>query len=262
MRIVTSNCCFHPHSTPILGILTRRKARKANKKENKNGSQPKENKKRKWKVGDYCRAIYSTDKSYYEAKIISLNGDFCTVEFLGYGDTEDVDLLELKESEGKKARRKQIKTSMADSFDYNSSIDESEAVGETTDGTVASYSAYRKKKHHVNQPANNTTFDTTTYEATIHQQYPAAAAPPPAAYYAPPMPTSMPFMAPPATMPQYPVPPAPPMPQCPSLANNPSFSSMLSAWYMAGYYTGLHSVQKENRGCQRCCSHSIHAAHN
>ncbi|CAL1282756.1 unnamed protein product [Larinioides sclopetarius] len=211
-----------------------------------------------WKVGDYCRAIYSADKSYYEAKIISMNGDFCTVEFLGYGDTEDIDLLELKESEGKKARKKQIRASIADSF---CSIDESEAGGETTDGTIASYSSYRKKKHHVNQPANNTTFDTTMYEATIHQQYPA---PPPAAYYAPPpsMPTTMPIMAPPATMPQYSVPPAPPMPQCPSIASNPSLSSMLSSWYMAGYYTGIHSAQKDNRGCQRCCSHSNQCCRN
>ncbi|GIY33520.1 tudor domain-containing protein [Caerostris darwini] len=72
---------------------------KCAKKEGKSKAIKKE--KRKWKKGDFCRAIFPEDNLLYEAKILSINGDFCTVQFLNYDDVHDVDLCTLKESLGK-----------------------------------------------------------------------------------------------------------------------------------------------------------------
>lgn len=60
-------------------------------------------------VGMHCRAIYPADGCYYEAKVRKVGKDYCTVEFLGYGDLERVDPMTLRESSGKKARKNQIK---------------------------------------------------------------------------------------------------------------------------------------------------------
>ncbi|GIY52556.1 hypothetical protein CDAR_199351, partial [Caerostris darwini] len=88
-----------------------------------------------WKKGDFCRAVFPEDNLLYEARILSINGDFCTVEFLGYDDMHDVDLCTLKESSQKH---------VPDSH-FENSVTESE-VGEST--SIDSKSTYCKKEQY------------------------------------------------------------------------------------------------------------------
>ncbi|KAH7967152.1 hypothetical protein HPB49_023152 [Dermacentor silvarum] len=60
-----------------------------------------------WKVGDFCRCVYSVDGQCYEAKVKSVDHDTCVVRYVGYGNEEEVYLSELLPSEGKFARQRQ-----------------------------------------------------------------------------------------------------------------------------------------------------------
>ncbi|KAG8191199.1 hypothetical protein JTE90_011882 [Oedothorax gibbosus] len=193
-------------------------------------------------VGMFCRAQYSGDGQFYEAKVRKVGKDTCTVEFLGYGDQEEVDPMSLKESLGKKARKSQMKVSKDENSNMSLTCESSEA------GSVSHESCSYKKKLHESQVTNHMPYDYSTAEVgnTCHLQHQAAQC------YAPPqIPQNMPFLAP----------PVPPMPQCSSIANNSSLSNLLISWYMAGYYTGLHQNQKGSSCSQRCCSHSNQCCH-
>ncbi|KAH6938674.1 hypothetical protein HPB50_011699 [Hyalomma asiaticum] len=60
-----------------------------------------------WKVGDFCRCVYSVDGLCYEAKVKSVDHDMCVIRYIGYGNEEEVYLSELLPSEGKFARQRQ-----------------------------------------------------------------------------------------------------------------------------------------------------------
>ena len=64
---------------------------------------------KKWRIGDFCRAVYSEDDVPYEAEILSIGGARCRLRYVGYGNEEDQPLARLQTSAGKKARRKQEK---------------------------------------------------------------------------------------------------------------------------------------------------------
>ncbi|XP_055929439.1 uncharacterized protein LOC129960219 isoform X2 [Argiope bruennichi] len=66
-----------------------------------------------WRLGDYCKAMYSGDGLFYECKITAMFSNFCTVKFLGYDNTEDVRIEDLRETDGKQARREQIRIAKA-----------------------------------------------------------------------------------------------------------------------------------------------------
>lgn len=62
-----------------------------------------ESRKRTWKVGNSCRAVYSLDDEEYEAEIVKMlpNGKSCIVRYYGYGNEEEVSLDDLLPSLGK-----------------------------------------------------------------------------------------------------------------------------------------------------------------
>ncbi|KAF0307716.1 Survival motor neuron protein [Amphibalanus amphitrite] len=62
---------------------------------------------KKWRIGDFCRAVYSVDGQWYEAEIISVGGARCRLRYVGYGNEEDQPLGRLQPSAGKKERRRQ-----------------------------------------------------------------------------------------------------------------------------------------------------------
>ena len=68
-----------------------------------------------WKVGDFCRCVYSEDGNEYEAEIQSANehegSTYYIVKFVGYGNEESVWCDGMKPSEGQEARDKQVKES-------------------------------------------------------------------------------------------------------------------------------------------------------
>lgn len=77
---------------------------KANQK-----NQASKNKVKKWKVGDYCQAVYAEDGQLYEATIVSITNDNCLVKYIGYLNEETHKLVDLKESDGEDSRTNQIK---------------------------------------------------------------------------------------------------------------------------------------------------------
>ena len=64
---------------------------------------------KKWRIGDFCRAVYSEDGELYEAEILSIGGARCRLRYVGYGNEEDQPLARLQPSAGRKERRRQEK---------------------------------------------------------------------------------------------------------------------------------------------------------
>lgn len=48
-----------------------------------------------WEVGAQCQAVWSEDGLVYPATVLSVDGDYCTVRFHGYGNEEDMALSSL-----------------------------------------------------------------------------------------------------------------------------------------------------------------------
>ncbi|GIY10245.1 hypothetical protein CEXT_734392, partial [Caerostris extrusa] len=94
--------------TELIDAFSRLLVKKYARETAKNKALKKDEK--EWNVGDFCRAVYSEDDLLYEAVILSIYEDSCTVKFLGYGDKEDVNLSTLERSLGKLAREKQKKS--------------------------------------------------------------------------------------------------------------------------------------------------------
>ncbi|KAK2587368.1 hypothetical protein KPH14_003085 [Odynerus spinipes] len=71
---------------------------------------------KKWYVGSPCRAVYSEDGEIYEAIITKIYENFgtCIVKFVGYGNTEKVELNNLLESEGLQSQIAQQKDALAE----------------------------------------------------------------------------------------------------------------------------------------------------
>ncbi|XP_035733260.1 survival motor neuron protein-like isoform X2 [Vespa mandarinia] len=72
--------------------------------------------KKKWCIGSPCRAVYSEDGEVYEAIITKIyeNCGTCIVKFVGYGNTEKVELSSLLESEGLQSQIAQQKDALAE----------------------------------------------------------------------------------------------------------------------------------------------------
>jgi len=70
-----------------------------------------------WKVGMFCRAIFSEDGLEYEGELKEMNfadeHKYAIVEFLGYGNQEPVWTDQLMDSAGAKARKAQIDEALA-----------------------------------------------------------------------------------------------------------------------------------------------------
>ncbi|XP_043204460.1 survival motor neuron protein-like [Amphibalanus amphitrite] len=71
------------------------------------GAAAEEKPSKKWRIGDFCRAVYSVDGQWYEAEILSVGGARCRLRYVGYGNEEDQPLGRLQPSAGKKERRRQ-----------------------------------------------------------------------------------------------------------------------------------------------------------
>ena len=68
-----------------------------------------------WQAGMFCRGIFQADGLEYEGLIKTIesseNGQYATIQFIGYDDEETVWLQNLIESKGEEARQKQAKES-------------------------------------------------------------------------------------------------------------------------------------------------------
>ncbi|KAK1116749.1 hypothetical protein K0M31_018138 [Melipona bicolor] len=88
-------------------------------KENIQVNQPRHTNKpkKKWIVGAPCRAVYSEDGEIYEAVILKIyENKNCIVKFVGYGNTEKVQLSSLLESEGLQSQITQQKKALEEKY--------------------------------------------------------------------------------------------------------------------------------------------------
>ena len=83
------------------------------------------NNKKKWKVGDYCQAIYEEDNNLYEAEILKIiENKHCIIKYLGYLNEENKRLDELKESAGEVNRKNQELKYLEETLSDNSSLND------------------------------------------------------------------------------------------------------------------------------------------
>ncbi|XP_057338976.1 survival motor neuron protein [Microplitis mediator] len=165
----------------------------------------------KWTVGSQCRAIYSVDGQAYEATILKIFKDSktCLVKFLGYGNTEKVELSSLYESDG-----------MENQLGY-----EQMSTSDTASCSNVKYSNanYEQVKNEYNE-------EKMTFETGNQHQQPSFPS------------SSLSFDGIP------PPPPIPPqlMDRLPK-NDTDALSSMLMSWYISGFHTGYYHGIKQGQ---------------
>ncbi|XP_046822653.1 survival of motor neuron protein isoform X1 [Vespa crabro] len=176
------------------------------------------NQKKKWCIGSPCRAVYSEDGEVYEAIITKIyeNCGTCIVKFVGYGNTEKVELSSLLESEGLQSQIAQQKDALAERC-TEENMDQSE--------TDCFDSSAKKVNGVVDE---NMEFD---FEAKASQNF----------INSDPSFNSFLNMMPPA-------PPLPPQLMAKLPENDAdALSSMLMSWYISGFHTGYYHGLKHAR---------------
>ncbi|XP_033200701.1 survival motor neuron isoform X2 [Bombus vancouverensis nearcticus] len=175
---------------------------------------------KKWIIGAPCRAIYSEDGEIYEAIISKIyeNNGTCVVKFVGYGNTEKVELSSLLESEGLQSQIAQQKKALEEKFN-----EENDETCETNFSTNVNSKKYNVEK-----------MDCDSEEANAYKHR----------FIPGPSFNSMTDIMPPA-------PPLPPqlMAKLPD-NDTDALSSMLMSWYISGFHTGYYHGLKQARNNQ------------
>ncbi|OAD55177.1 Survival motor neuron protein [Eufriesea mexicana] len=175
---------------------------------------------KKWIVGSPCRAVYSEDGEIYEAIILKIyeNTGTCIIKFVGYGNTEKVELKSLLESEGLQSQIAQQKNAVAEKLN-----EENDATDETNFSTNMNSKKCNREKMDCESE------DTKEYK---HHFMPGPSF------------NSIADIMPPA-------PPLPPQLMA-KLPDNDAdaLSSMLMSWYISGFHTGYYHGLKQARNNQ------------
>lgn len=220
-----------------------------------------------WKSGDHCRAMYTADGQLYEAEIQSVNtrSDTCTVQFVGYGNCEEVFLQHLQTSHGEQARESQIKEAeLSVSRDNHVSSDkrpkgkhswkQKHPKGGHGDSSQRTLSNKADKRRSLSGNSSHVPF-ISGYVPGAHDQMP---------HFSQPW-ANLPF----SNIPPMHLPP-PPLPFAEDAGeDDEALSSMLMAWYMSGYHTGFYQGLKtaKNKQVSACSStyssnHAPSCSHN
>lgn len=203
---------------------------KGNKKTDGHHAQQKT---REWKVGDFCRCVYSVDGLCYEAKVKSVDHDTCVVRYIGYGNEEEVYLTELLSSEGKAARQRQTDQAKREN-----------AQGSPTPPSEDDHGASATHGHRTHDGYSQ------SHDAPFLPSHPPLPHAPPVEPLLGRVPHFMKHSIPP-----------PPTPHGELSNSEEALTSMLMSWYMAGYHTGYYQGSQEAKTAKReccCCRYSGH----
>lgn len=120
--------------------------------QNNKKKRKKNKRKLEWQVGAACRCKYAEDGQMYEATITHLttNSPYATVTFVGYGNSEQVPLVQLYRSKGNNARALQERDAATSIGEGESGVDEgtSSSSGARGGGMHASPSGPRLQHRH------------------------------------------------------------------------------------------------------------------
>ncbi|OQR74444.1 survival of motor neuron protein-like [Tropilaelaps mercedesae] len=205
----------------------------------------------KWKIGSWCRAQFTDDGVWYEAKVVALDGDFCKVQYIGYLNEEEKLLSKLKPSHGNESRRSQIadaklideyeKAITAEGAAYQSDCDSLKSVnrfdGTTRDAARPSTSGIKDRL--TTMISNDNKEDQqSTYSArgrlskdSNHERRKRGA-----------------FFQEGGTGIAFPPPPPPFPPGVDEICgSDEALAAMLMSWYISGYHTGYYQAMRQSR---------------
>jgi hypothetical protein len=142
--------------------------------------------KKKWKIGDHCRAFYAESNEVFESKIEEMsyddnNDEYAILRIIGYGTAHCVWPKDLEESHGKEARDKQIKVALKDIDSQKeeamklvaTSLDSTANTSGSNDRTTVIEKKVLEKKWNINDYFRVVCkFDGLEHEAQIIKQHP------------------------------------------------------------------------------------------
>lgn len=221
------------------------KGQKRNQKKRRRKNKSKQQ--REWAVGDHCQAIFTVDSNWYEATIVSIDKEqmTCTVQYVGYGNSEEQSLSALAHSMGAAVRREQgrianlEKNSEAEASQSDDIFDRSSQASSTISNSRDHPPARRSKLNVPNKLGNSShTSHTRDFHPPKFRKMPGHS-----------FPNITEFTANPAIHDMVP-PPLPPhilsgLPEDDSEA----LSAMLMSWYMSGFHTGYYQGMKRAKNC-------------
>lgn len=182
----------------------------------------KEKPRKKWKVGDSCRAVYSKDGEEYEAVIQSINqSGYASVRYIGYDNEEEVLLSALKSSKGYSSVNKQ----RLEALEYDDDTGQSEDNETDADKYGRSCPAHPRRTR-----VNDSSHETNSHQGQFHY--------------------NIPDMVPNFNIPMPPPPPPHFLSQFPD-QDSEALSAMLLSWYMSGFHTGYYQGSKEARAAMK-----------
>lgn len=171
---------------------------------------------KKWSVGSPCRAVYSVDGQVYEAIVSKIHesSGMCTVKFVGYQNSQKVELSSLLESKGLQSQNAQEEDALAQNLNE-----------EAIDSDISTYFSQQNFKEIKDERMDYDIENSTPLKKNF-------------------MPEPGHFNRTIDAMP--PAPPLPPqlMAKLPE-TDADALSSMLMSWYISGFHTGYYHGLKQ-----------------
>ncbi|XP_003748579.1 survival motor neuron protein [Galendromus occidentalis] len=217
----------------------------------------------KWSKGQFCKAQYSVDQQWYEAKIIALDGAHCIVQYLGYMDHERQPLSALRSSGGRKQRQIQMKSVPCEEEGDSEASPEEEIADDHSAKSGGSASTTKKNPCDKSSKSRQRERQEEQLGHLLHlqnqhQRYAAAGANQPKFSSSTQAPktskdstrkrssheSSMPSVI------AFPPPPPPFPPGVDEICEgDEALAAMLISWYISGYHTGYYTaVRNQSKG--------------
>lgn len=201
---------------------------------------------REWAAGDHCQAKFTVDEKWYEATIVSVDNERgkCTVQYVGYGNSEEQPLSALSHSMGAAVRREQGSKSalMPDDAEATQSDDLMEQSSEAS--SIVSQAKVGFKSMNINAEKSG---------GPSHFSKNPQIPPEPSNFgRSKPGISTFAGMTAGSVMNDMVPPPLPPH-VLTSLPGDDSeaLSAMLMSWYMSGFHTGYYQGLKRAKNCSQ-----------